>query len=103
MLPAGLSPKKMVLWEVVSEGAPAVLWLFSFFMEMDTNQSEAAHMEANAYQGDHVIKSKVEGEKQLKQQGLDNTQNLKGDFHNGEYWCCLDGIQLGLVYIGIYL
>ncbi|XP_031156394.1 golgin subfamily A member 3 isoform X3 [Sander lucioperca] len=52
-------------------------------MEMDTNQSEAAHMEANAYQGDHVIKSKVEGEKQLKQQGLDNTQNLKGDFHNG--------------------
>ncbi|XP_078106152.1 golgin subfamily A member 3 isoform X2 [Sander vitreus] len=52
-------------------------------MKMDTNQSEAAHMEANAYQGDHVIKSKVEGEKQLKQQGLDTTQNLKGDFHNG--------------------
>ncbi|XP_028432945.1 golgin subfamily A member 3 isoform X3 [Perca flavescens] len=52
-------------------------------MEMDTNQSEAAHMEANAYQGDHGIKSKVEGEKQLKQQGLDNAQNLKGDFHNG--------------------
>ncbi|XP_034726710.1 golgin subfamily A member 3 isoform X2 [Etheostoma cragini] len=50
-------------------------------MEMDTNQSEAAHMEANAYQGDHVTKSKVEGEKQLKQ--LDNTQETQGDFHNG--------------------
>ncbi|KAA8592974.1 hypothetical protein FQN60_018429 [Etheostoma spectabile] len=51
-------------------------------MEMDTNQSETAHVEANAYQGDHVTKSKVDGEKQLKEQGLDNTQDLKGDFHN---------------------
>ncbi|XP_033475824.2 golgin subfamily A member 3 isoform X1 [Epinephelus lanceolatus] len=52
-------------------------------MEMDTNQSEAVQMEANAYQVDHVIKSKVEGETQLKQQGLEDTQNTEGDIHNG--------------------
>ncbi|XP_044052579.1 golgin subfamily A member 3 isoform X2 [Siniperca chuatsi] len=58
-------------------------------MEMDTYQSDAAQMEANAYQEAHVIKSKeavvhtVEGETQLKQQGLENTQNTKGGIHNG--------------------
>ncbi|XP_054467346.1 golgin subfamily A member 3 isoform X2 [Anoplopoma fimbria] len=52
-------------------------------MEMDSNQSEAAQMEANAYQEHHVIKSKAEGETLLKQQGLDNTQHAKGDIHNG--------------------
>ncbi|XP_042344280.1 golgin subfamily A member 3 isoform X1 [Plectropomus leopardus] len=52
-------------------------------MEMDTNQTEAAQMEANANQEDHVIKSKVEGETQLKQQGLEDAQNTKGDICNG--------------------
>ncbi|XP_038559082.1 golgin subfamily A member 3 isoform X2 [Micropterus salmoides] len=60
-------------------------------MEMDTNQSEAAQMEANVYQEDHVIKSKeagahaVGGETQLKQQqqGLENRQNTKGGIPNG--------------------
>lgn len=42
-------------------------------------------MEANAYQEDHVIKPKVEGETQLIQQGLENIHNTKGDIHNGEY------------------
>lgn len=65
-------------------------------MEMDSNESEAAQMEVNAYKEAHVIKSKeaeahpVEDEPQLKQQGLENTQITKGDIHNGEYWCCLD-------------
>ncbi|XP_073322360.1 golgin subfamily A member 3 isoform X2 [Pagrus major] len=58
-------------------------------MEMDTNGSGATQMEANAYQEAHVIKSKeaeahtVEAETQLKQQGQENTQNTKGDMHNG--------------------
>lgn len=67
---------------------------------MDTNQSEAAQMEANVYQEDHVIKSKeagahaVGGETQLKQQqqGLENRQNTKGGIPNGEYPCCLGGL-----------
>ncbi|XP_041792176.1 golgin subfamily A member 3 isoform X1 [Chelmon rostratus] len=58
-------------------------------MEMDSNESEAAQMEVNAYKEAHVIKSKeaeahpVEDEPQLKQQGLENTQITKGDIHNG--------------------
>ncbi len=58
---------------------------------MDTNESEAAQMEANAHQEPHVIKSKdaeahaVESEAQLHRQGLDDTQNTTGDIHNGEY------------------
>lgn len=70
-------------------------------MEMDTNESGATQMEANTYQEAHVIKSKeadahtVEDETQLKQQGQENTQNTKGDIHNGEYWCCLTNILLG--------
>ncbi|XP_041792178.1 golgin subfamily A member 3 isoform X3 [Chelmon rostratus] len=57
-------------------------------MEMDSNESEAAQMEVNAYKEAHVIKSKeaeahpVEDEPQLKQQGLENTQITKGDIHN---------------------
>ncbi|KAM6944103.1 golgin subfamily A member 3 isoform 2-T2 [Lycodopsis pacificus] len=51
-------------------------------MEMDSNQSEAAQMEANAQQEEHLVKSKMEGETQLKQQWLDNTQNAKGIIHN---------------------
>lgn len=62
-------------------------------MEMDTNQSEAAQMEANAYQEDHVLKSKeavahtVEAETQLKQHGdgMENAQNTKRGIQNGEY------------------
>ncbi|XP_034398360.1 golgin subfamily A member 3 isoform X2 [Cyclopterus lumpus] len=47
---------------------------------MDSNQSEAAQMEA---QEDHIITSKVEGEMQLKQQVLDKTQN--GNIHNAPF------------------
>ncbi|XP_037337218.2 golgin subfamily A member 3 isoform X1 [Pungitius pungitius] len=51
---------------------------------MDTNhQSETAQMEANAHQEDHPMKSKEDGETQLLQQGLDNTQNAKECIHNG--------------------
>lgn len=70
-------------------------------MEMATNESGATQMEANTYQEAHVIKSKeadahtVEDETQLKQQGQENTQNTKGDVHNGEYRCCLTNILLG--------
>ncbi|XP_075961043.1 golgin subfamily A member 3 isoform X1 [Anarhichas minor] len=52
-------------------------------MEMDSNQSEAAQMEANAHQEEHLVKSKMEGETQLKQQWLDSTQNAKGIIPNG--------------------
>ncbi|XP_036954732.1 golgin subfamily A member 3 isoform X1 [Acanthopagrus latus] len=58
-------------------------------MEKDTNEPGATQMEANAYQEAHVIKSKegdahtVQDETQLKQQGQENTQNAKGDTHNG--------------------
>ncbi|XP_005473096.1 golgin subfamily A member 3 isoform X2 [Oreochromis niloticus] len=57
-------------------------------MEVDTEQSVAAQMEANTYQEDHVIKSKeaqahaVEHETSFKK-GLENPQNAKGDIHNG--------------------
>lgn len=50
---------------------------------MDSNQSGTAQMETNAHQEDHPMK--VEGETQLLQQGLDNTQHAKGCIHNGEY------------------
>lgn len=59
-------------------------------MEMETNQSEAAQMEANAYQEGQVRKFKeteahaTEGETQLKQEGQENTQNTKGNICNGE-------------------
>lgn len=36
---------------------------------------------------DHVIKSNGEGDSQSIQQGLDNTTNMKGTTHNGEYMC----------------
>lgn len=55
-------------------------------MEVDTEQSVAAQMEANTYQEDHVIKSKeaqahaVEHETTFKK-GL---EDAKGDVHNGE-------------------
>lgn len=58
-------------------------------MEVDTEQSVAAQMEANTYQEDHVIKSKeaqahaVEHETSFKK-GLENPQDAKGDIHNGE-------------------
>ncbi|XP_051806287.1 golgin subfamily A member 3 isoform X2 [Acanthochromis polyacanthus] len=48
-------------------------------MEVDTDQSETAQMEANAFQEDQVIKSKGTD----AQQGLENTQNTKGEIHNG--------------------
>uniref|UniRef100_A0AAQ4P1H4 Golgin A3 n=1 Tax=Gasterosteus aculeatus aculeatus TaxID=481459 RepID=A0AAQ4P1H4_GASAC len=48
---------------------------------MDSNQSGTAQMETNAHQEDHPMK--VEGETQLLQQGLDNTQHAKGCIHNG--------------------
>uniref|UniRef100_A0AAQ6ABN5 Golgin A3 n=1 Tax=Amphiprion ocellaris TaxID=80972 RepID=A0AAQ6ABN5_AMPOC len=48
-------------------------------MEVDTNQSETAQMEDNAFQEDQVIKSKGTD----AQQGLENTQNTKGEIHNG--------------------
>lgn len=70
-------------------------------MEKDTNEPGATQMEANAYQEAHVIKSKegdahtVQDETQLKQQGQENTQNAKGDTHNGKYWCYLTNIELG--------
>ncbi|XP_069562700.1 golgin subfamily A member 3 isoform X3 [Brachyistius frenatus] len=57
-------------------------------MEVETNQSEAAQMEANTYEGDQAVKSKdgeahvVEREIQLKE-GLENIQNSKGELHNG--------------------
>ncbi|XP_030593448.1 golgin subfamily A member 3 isoform X1 [Archocentrus centrarchus] len=57
-------------------------------MEVDTEQSAAAQMEASAYQEDQVRKSKeaqahvMEREKSLKQ-GLENSQDAKGDMHNG--------------------
>uniref|UniRef100_A0AAQ4NYE5 Golgin A3 n=1 Tax=Gasterosteus aculeatus aculeatus TaxID=481459 RepID=A0AAQ4NYE5_GASAC len=47
---------------------------------MDSNQSGTAQMETNAHQEDHPMK--VEGETQLLQQGLDNTQHAKGCIHN---------------------
>lgn len=65
-------------------------------MEMDTNESEAAQMETNSYQEAQVIISKeaedhsVESDTQLKQQGLETSQNT-GDIHNGEY-CCPIGL-----------
>ncbi|XP_040052498.2 golgin subfamily A member 3 isoform X2 [Gasterosteus aculeatus] len=46
---------------------------------MDSNQSGTAQMET--HQEDHPMK--VEGETQLLQQGLDNTQHAKGCIHNG--------------------
>ncbi|XP_068422946.1 golgin subfamily A member 3 isoform X2 [Clinocottus analis] len=49
---------------------------------MDSNQSEAAQMEA---QEDHLVKSKVEVDMLLKQQVLDETQNAKGNIHNGSF------------------
>uniref|UniRef100_UPI0037E8A301 golgin subfamily A member 3 n=1 Tax=Semicossyphus pulcher TaxID=241346 RepID=UPI0037E8A301 len=59
-------------------------------MEMDSNASEAAQMEANAYQEDNALKSKeaethaVEGETLLKQKGeLEKAQNTNGDIPNG--------------------
>lgn len=56
-------------------------------MEVDTEQSVAAQMEANTYQEDHVIKSKeahaVERETTFKK-GLENPKDAKGDIHNGE-------------------
>uniref|UniRef100_A0AAX7W0P2 Golgin A3 n=1 Tax=Astatotilapia calliptera TaxID=8154 RepID=A0AAX7W0P2_ASTCA len=57
-------------------------------MEVDTEQSVAAQMEANTYQEDHVIKSKeaqahaVERETTFKK-GLENPKDAKGDIHNG--------------------
>ncbi|XP_042081222.1 golgin subfamily A member 3 isoform X3 [Haplochromis burtoni] len=56
-------------------------------MEVDTEQSVAAQMEANTYQEDHVIKSKeaqahaVERETTFKK-GLENPKDAKGDIHN---------------------
>ncbi|XP_035514339.1 golgin subfamily A member 3 isoform X1 [Morone saxatilis] len=56
---------------------------------MDSNKSETAAMETNAYQEAHVIDSKeaeghtVDAKTQLKQQGLENTRNVKEDIHNG--------------------
>ncbi|XP_034548095.1 golgin subfamily A member 3 isoform X2 [Notolabrus celidotus] len=58
-------------------------------MEMDINKSQEPQMEANACQGDYVIKSKeadtraVEDETLLKQQWLENAQNTNGDIPNG--------------------
>lgn len=58
-------------------------------MEVDTEQSVAAQMEANTYQEDHVIKSKeaqahaVERETTFKK-GLENPKDAKGVIHNGE-------------------
>ncbi|XP_063346302.1 golgin subfamily A member 3 isoform X2 [Pelmatolapia mariae] len=57
-------------------------------MEVDTEQSVAAQMEANTYQEDHVIKSKeaqahaVEHETSFKK-GLETPKDAKGDIHNG--------------------
>lgn len=67
---------------------------------MDINESETSQMEANAYQEDHFIKSKeaeahsLDGATQLKQQGPGNTQNTKGDIHNGEYSLGYDEVSL---------
>ncbi|XP_074526356.1 golgin subfamily A member 3 isoform X2 [Halichoeres trimaculatus] len=58
-------------------------------MEMDINESQEPQTEANACQGDNVIKSKetvtpaVEDETLLKQQRLENAQNTNGDVPNG--------------------
>ncbi|TMS03913.1 Golgin subfamily A member 3 [Larimichthys crocea] len=58
-------------------------------MELDTNESGAAQMEANANQETHVIKPKeagihtVDAETQPKNQELGYAQNTKGDIHNG--------------------
>lgn len=60
-------------------------------MELDTNESGADQMEANANQETHVIKPKeaeihtVDAETQPKNQELGYAQNTKGDIHNGEY------------------
>lgn len=64
--------------------------LLSFLVEMDINESEAAQMETKAYQEAKAIRSKeaeahsLESETQLKQKGLENSQNT-GVVHNGEY------------------
>ncbi|XP_042276912.1 golgin subfamily A member 3 isoform X2 [Thunnus maccoyii] len=56
---------------------------------MDINHSEDAQMEVNADQEHIILKSKeaeghtVESETQVKQQGLENTQNTNGGLHNG--------------------
>lgn len=56
-------------------------------------------METSVYQEDQVRKSKeteahtVDGETHFKQQGLENTQNIKSDIHNGESQSCLNRIQ----------
>ncbi|XP_067459359.1 golgin subfamily A member 3 isoform X1 [Thunnus thynnus] len=56
---------------------------------MDINHSEDAQMEVNADQENIILKSKeaeahtVESETQVKQQGLENTQNTNGGLHNG--------------------
>lgn len=58
---------------------------------MDINHSEDAQMEVIADQEHIVLKSKeaeahtVENEIQVKQQGLENTQNTTRGLHNGEY------------------
>lgn len=93
--PAGLPPKKMVLWDILSKGAPEGLWLSSFLMEMETNHSEVAQTEANAYKEDQVTKCKeteahaMEGETLLKQEGHTVTENTEGNICNGESRVCL--------------
>lgn len=88
--PAGLSPKKMVLWDILSKAAAEGLWLSSFLMEMETNHSEVAQTGAGAHQEDRLVTSKetqapaMEGDTLLKQQGRTNTQNTKGNICNGE-------------------
>lgn len=55
------------------------------------NHSEDAQMEITTDQEHIALKSKeaethtVENETQVKQQGLENTQNTNGGLHNGEY------------------
>lgn len=59
--------------------------MLSFLVKMDTNKSEAAQMETKAYQEAKEAEAhSLESETQLKQKGLENSQNT-GVIHNGEY------------------
>lgn len=104
--PAGLPPKKMVLWDILSKAAPEGLWLSSFLMEMETNHSDVAQTEANTYQEDQVTKCKeteahaMEGETLLKQEGHTETVNTEGNICNGESLACV--CVFTFTYIFIY-
>lgn len=58
-------------------------------MELESEQSAAAQMDASAYQEDQVIKSKeaqahIMESEILLNQGLENSQDAKRDIHNGK-------------------